>query len=177
MINRRDFLKLTAAAGAGIALPSVKSGKLGGVQRALAEPAAPGIGLSDPAIQPRFTEYAPNALNPGFKFTSPNGKFKVAAMPSMQQTGLVDDLGNKLWTPVWGYGENGRTPTWPGKTFEVQSGVPIEVMWQNKLGPGHLLPVDTSLHWAYSLHGYEGVTVASVVIDEGDRVLPSVAVP
>lgn len=138
-------------------LPSIRGGGVGVARRALAAEAAPG--LSDPALQPKFVEYAPNALDPGFKFTSPNGKFKVAAMPSMQQTGLVDGSGSKLWTPVWGYGENGGTPTWPGKTFEVQSGVPIEVKWENKLGTGHLLPVDTSLHWAYSLHGYEGYTI------------------
>jgi FtsP/CotA-like multicopper oxidase with cupredoxin domain len=141
-------------------VPVTKSGKLGGAQRALAARAALGIGLSDPAVQPKFQVYAPNALDPGFRFSSANNKFKIIASESMQQTGLWDPGTEEfLWTPVWGYGENGRTPTWPGRTFEVQSGVPVEVKWENKLKGQHLLPVDTSLHWAYSLPGYEGYAI------------------
>ncbi len=55
--------------------------------------------------------------------------------------------------------------TWPGRTFEVQHGVPTTVLWENNLfGRNgkpleHLLPVDTSLHWAYALHGYEMYTI------------------
>ena len=85
-------------------------------------------------------------------------------------TGLVNTAGGvagaPVPTPVWGYGSPSLGYTWPGRTFEVQSGVPIEVMWENRLkGKGgnlpHLLPVDTSLHWAYSLPGYEKYTIAN----------------
>ncbi len=73
-----------------------------------------------------------------------------------------------LSTPVWGYGSPSRGYTWPGKTFEVQKDVPIEVKWENRLVDPvtgaflpHLLPVDTSLHWCYSLPGYTQFTLAN----------------
>jgi FtsP/CotA-like multicopper oxidase with cupredoxin domain len=64
--------------------------------------------------------------------------------------------GDPLDTPVWGYGKdnwNGGTPTWPGPTFEGKSKRKITVKWENRLGTEHLLPVDETLHWCYSLHG------------------------
>lgn len=67
--------------------------------------------------------------------------------------------------------------SWPGRTLEVDSAAdPIEVTWENDLvGPGnrplpHLLPVDGSLHWAYSLHGYEFNSIE----DDGVPVVPHV---
>jgi FtsP/CotA-like multicopper oxidase with cupredoxin domain len=79
-------------------------------------------------------------------------------------------------TTIWGYGDK-NTYTWPGRTFQVQSGVPLEVMWENKLLDANEKPLpvfltgkdntasgfgdytgrsvaDESLHWAYSLEGY-----------------------
>jgi FtsP/CotA-like multicopper oxidase with cupredoxin domain len=57
--------------------------------------------------------------------------------------------------------------TWPGRTFEIKNvlagGPPeTEVFWANALNgvTNHLLPVDTSLHWCYSLHGYTRNTIA-----------------
>jgi FtsP/CotA-like multicopper oxidase with cupredoxin domain len=94
------------------------------------------------------------------------GKFKVAVGPSVQQTGLVDGSGTPLNTPVFGYGTPDSFYSWPGRTFEVKSGEPIEVKWENRLWDAygmplqHLLPVDESLHWAYSLHGYEQYSIA-----------------
>jgi len=163
-INRRDFIKLTAAAGAGFMLPSVKSGRLGGVRGALAAPAAPG--LSDPSLQPKFQVYAPNALHPGFKFMpNPKGQYSVAIRETSNHvTGLVNPKnGRPLRTTIWGYGDDENGPTWPGRTFEVESSLAgvgsnsdqeTRVRWANELqGKKHLLPVDTNLHWAYSLHG------------------------
>lgn len=153
MITRRRFLRNTGLLGAGMALPWTLKWR-----QAIGAPAA--TGLSDPALQPKFTEMAPNALDPGFKFYSPNGKFDVTASESVQFTGLLDpSTGASLPTRVWGYGDNPNTVTWPGRTFEVQSGQPVEVKWKNKLPRGHLLPVDTSLHWCYSLAGYEHYTL------------------
>jgi hypothetical protein len=87
-------------------------------------PAAPG--LSDPALQPKFVEYAPNALDPGFLFKDLNQNggavqkpnFCIRIRETLQETGLIDPKnGRRLKTPIWGYGS------------------------------------DTILHWAYSLHG------------------------
>jgi spore coat protein A len=134
----------------------------------LAVPGMVGLVLSDPALQPKFVNLVPDALAPGFKFTAQNNKFKVAVGPAVQQTGLVDAAGNLLSTPVFGYGLPNLGYTWPGRTFEVQSRVPIEVKWENKLVDPvtgaflpHLLPVDTPLHWAYSLMGYTQYTIAN----------------
>jgi hypothetical protein len=99
----------------------------------LAVPGMVGLVLSDPALQPKFVNLVPDALAPGFKFTAQNNKFKVAVGPAVQQTGLVDAAGNLLSTPVFGYGLPNLGYTWPGRTFEVQSRVPIEVKWENKL--------------------------------------------
>ena len=157
--QRRDFLKLTGAAGVTAALP---------FSRWVAKARAAGLipGLSDPAIQPKFTEAVPNALDPGFIYDTSKGKIKVAVGPTVQQTGLVDTSGNPLSTPLWGYGDK-KFYTWPGRTFQVQSGQPLEVKWENRLTDLPYLitsldgesVVDTSLHWAYSLHGYEDFSI------------------
>ena len=158
-VDRRDFLKLTGAVGVTAALPLSQW-----VARARAE----GLidGLSDPALQPKFVEYVPNALDPGFIYDTSSGKIKVAVGPTVQQTGLVNSGGNPLSTPLWGYGDQ-QFYTWPGRTFQVRTGEPLEVMWENRLtGLPFLITnldgepvVDTSLHWAYSLPGYETFSI------------------
>jgi spore coat protein A len=162
MVDRRRFIQIGGLAGAGLMIP-------GWTRRAFGASAA--MGLSDPALQPKFVNLVPDALAPTFKYRPHNKKklkYKVAVGPSVQQTGLVDEMGNALSTPVFGYGSPSDGFTWPGRTFEVQSGVPIEVTWENKLldpvtgAPlPHLLPVDTSLHWAYSLMGYTQYNIAA----------------
>ncbi len=176
-ITRRDFVKLSAASGAGLWLSS----RIGYTARALA--ATQGPGLSDPALQPKFANPVPNALDPGFIFKAKKGKITVDVQQAVQFTGLVGPDGvTPVPTTVWGYGDKGFN-TWPGRTFEVRSGRPLEVKWQNKLvDPATGLPlpylitgkdntsigygdytgrsvVDESLHWAYSLHGYEGYSI------------------
>lgn len=154
-MNRRDFIKLGAAAGAGLAL----SAKLRTVNLAFAVPLAPN--LSDPALQPKFVQIAPNALAPSFKYIPSNGVYTVGVGQASHQTGLLDPGGGLTTTQIFGYGQNG-TYTWPGKTFEIQSGGgTTQVRWENNLGNSHLLPVDTSLHWCYSLPGYDGKTIAN----------------
>jgi FtsP/CotA-like multicopper oxidase with cupredoxin domain len=128
------------------------------VRPARAVPAA--VGLSDPAVQPKFVNLAPNALDPGFKYASNNkGQYSVAVRAGRQMTGLVNPRnGRPLTTRIFGYGDE-RGPTWPGRTFEVNSvsaqGPDATVVrWANELrGQNHPLPIDTNLHWAYSLHG------------------------
>ncbi|HEX6256091.1 MAG TPA: multicopper oxidase domain-containing protein [Euzebyales bacterium] len=161
MLDRRQFIKGTAASGA-----LLYANVLGGVGRALAAPAA--VGLSDPALQPKFVEPAPNALDPGFLFKDLNQNgapvqqpnFSLRVRETGQQTGLINPKnGRRLKTDVWGYGAD--TVSWPGQTFQVMSSLngnggadETVVRWENELqGKKHLLPVDTNLHWAYSLHG------------------------
>jgi FtsP/CotA-like multicopper oxidase with cupredoxin domain len=121
--------------------------------------------LSDPAAQPKFVNLAPNALNPGFKYT-PNvdGSFTVGVGPTTQWTGLVNPSGKPVFTKLFGYGQNGDY-TWPGKTFEIQNAdsggaATTTVKWENNLfKQKHLLSVDTSLHWAYSLEGFKQFSI------------------
>jgi spore coat protein A len=159
MWTRRQFVKASAMSGAALYF-----NVLGGWGRAYAVPLA--AGLSDPALQPKFVELAPNALDPGFLFKDLNENggpvqqpnFSLRVRETVQRTGLVGAKnGRSLRTTVWGYGSD--TVSWPGQTFQVMStsaGGADEtvVRWENELqGRKHLLPVDTNLHWAYSIHG------------------------
>jgi FtsP/CotA-like multicopper oxidase with cupredoxin domain len=165
MVTRRSILKASVAA----AIAGTAPGRYF-IRQAYGS--GSGSVLSDPAEQPMFVNFVPNALDPGFMFDTSSGKVDVEVGQSIQQTGLVDSYGNLLSTTIWGYGSPavGRrrsgSYTWPGRTFEVRSSEPVEVKWKNKLDR---LPmpvtsfgrpvVDTSLHWAYSLHGYEGFSI------------------
>jgi FtsP/CotA-like multicopper oxidase with cupredoxin domain len=136
-----------------------------------------GPGLSDPAVQPMFANEVPNALDPGFIYDTSKGKIKVAVDQTVQMTGLVGSDGvTPVPTTLWGYGDD-KYYTWPGRTFQVKSNEPLEVKWENRLGRLPYLitgkdntslgfgdytgrsVVDTSLHWAYSLHGYEQYSI------------------
>jgi FtsP/CotA-like multicopper oxidase with cupredoxin domain len=178
MANRRQFIKYSGLAGAGLWAQS----KLGWVRTVFATTQGPG--LSDPALQPKFANPVPNAMDPGFIYNAKKGKIKVAVGQTMHQTGLVGTDGvTPVPTTVWGYGDK-QLYTWPGRTFQVRSGEPLEVKWENRLiDPlGNPLPylitgkdntsigfgdytgrsvVDTSLHWAYALHGYEAFGIAT----------------
>lgn len=157
-MSRRQILKAGACAGAGMMLPWSFN------RKAYAESLS--YGLSDPALQPKFAELAPNALDPGFLFKDLNQNgmpvqkpnFSIRMKEVTQQTGLINPRnGRKLNTRIWGYGND--TVTWPGQTIQVMSksaGGSDEtlVRWSNELqGKKHLLPVDTNLHWCYSLKG------------------------
>ena len=163
--SRRDFIRTAGVGGVGFYLLSTVGGV--GLARAGAVPAAPG--LSDPAMQPLFANPVPNAADPAFSYPAKAGtKYDIEVGPTVQQTGLVDPAtGVPLSTPVFGYGSMGAY-SWPGRTIFATRDQPIEVKWKNKLldpvtgAPlPHLLPVDTSLHWAYSLPGYENYTLAA----------------
>lgn len=144
MFKRRDFIKATAAAGAGIAL--------GGRWR-LAR--AQGT-LLDPFLQPRFINPLPNPLDSGFIFQqASSGHYEIGVYEFAQSLGLVDPV---LGTPLpkaklWGYGASGQLPTYPGRTLVVRKDTPVTVRWTNDLPGGHFLPVDTSLHWASHTDG------------------------
>ncbi len=140
--------------------------------------------LADPKIQALFVQQAPNALHPSFKFkkddeqqhdkkseSQTDANYNIVIQQAVHQTGLINAAGNLLNTTIWGYGSNdddesGTMVSWPGKTFEVKSHKAISINWSNQLIDArgkplpHLLPVDESLHWCYSLKGYENVTLA-----------------
>jgi FtsP/CotA-like multicopper oxidase with cupredoxin domain len=154
-LTRRQLIKAGLISGAGMMLPLRFL-----PPKAFAVPAA--VGLSDPALQSKFVNPVPNAADPAFSFKGKKNKYTVEVGPAVQQTGLINPTtGALLSTAVFGYGEKGKY-SWPGKTIFAQSGEPVEVFWKNKLTDpvtglplDHILPIDTSLHWAYSLPGYE----------------------
>jgi FtsP/CotA-like multicopper oxidase with cupredoxin domain len=167
-MKRRDFLTL-----------SIKSAMAAGFTSAIpasllfshsSHAAILAAGLSDPAAQPLFTNLAPNAMSAGFKFV-PNkfNRLTIQTAQTTQMTGLVSMKKNGKTKPVpttvWGYGDSNGV-SWPGKTIERHvSDAPLEIVWENNLTNRggkplpHLLPIDTSLHWAYSLPGYEQFSI------------------
>ncbi|HID36576.1 MAG TPA: hypothetical protein EYP39_04260 [Ghiorsea sp.] len=159
-ITRRGSLKTSVYIGAGSIFPSA-----GLLQNAQGQVLM--TGLSDPALQPKFQQLAPNALDPSFKFKAKSNKkpkFKIFVKQTTHMTGLIGVGGNPVSTTIWGYGQKKQGVTWPGRTFEVQSGKMIKVKWENKLKKKkkllpHLLPVDNTFHWAYSLHGFQQYSI------------------
>jgi spore coat protein A len=102
-----------------------------------------------------FAEHAfENALPiPGvIDATKGNGRDITLQVHQISQfLGLYDSDDNPLDTTVWGYGTGIGNTSYPGPTILAYEGVPITVHWENKLPlTGHLLPVDTSLHFADS---------------------------
>ncbi|HEX6141185.1 MAG TPA: hypothetical protein VFZ01_00580, partial [Geminicoccaceae bacterium] len=144
MFSRRRFLKTSAFVGAGTAASWAWH-----LKRAGAEPLA--MGLSDPALQPKFVEPAANALDRAFLYNNFSGQgapvadlsFTVRAGNTIQETGLVAPSGRRLRTALYGYGND--LITWPGQTSQVQKGDHETVVrWANEIeGRRHLLPVDT----------------------------------
>ena len=161
MTTRREFLKYGGATGVAMVAAQMR------FMRVLGSPLL--AGLSDPASQPKFEEIVPNALDPGFIYNvRRSGRIRVGVDQTRQQTGLVDSIGNKLWTTIWGYGDQrDKVYTWPGRTFEVKRDEQLQVRWENKLRKKPFLitglngrsVVDTSLHWAYSLHDYKKYSI------------------
>ena len=174
--TRRQLLKTGLAGGAGMMLP---------LKFNLANAMTAGPGLSDPSMQPKFVVFVPNALDPGFIFSPRNANkntYRIDVGQTVQFTGLVAPDGiTPVPTTVWGYGDRG-VYTWPGRTLLSRSDTALEVKWRNMLMDANGLPlppiitgkdnstlgygdytgrsvVDTSLHWCYSLPGYEAFTI------------------
>lgn len=133
--------------------------------------------LLDPATQPKFVNDLPDALAPGFIYTptdiGDHDFYEVGVYPIEQPLGLIDPLtGAPLLTRCFAYGTGPGFPnaTYPGRTFIVQRDRKVKVRWTNNLtddgtptGPviPHLLPVDETLHWAFSLPGYHMNSIAT----------------
>jgi spore coat protein A, manganese oxidase len=126
-------------------------------------------GLLDPDTQPKFVELVPEVLSPHFKIILPSTVLQIGVYSIQHETGLVDKDGNRLITPVFGYGTRQDTASWPGPTLEARMNVPTKVQWVNKLVNVTSLPftslvgdrslVDTTIHWAYSITGYRNYSI------------------
>jgi spore coat protein A len=145
MLTRRRFVGLGAMAGAGAMISWPRILRANG-------------SLLDPLRQPKFVNPLPNPLDPAFVYQPvvPGGAYYEIGMRQFQQSlGLVDpDTGTPLMTTVWGYGTATQAPTYPGRTIVARKDLPVLVRWSNELIDGsgtplpHLLPIDTSVHWA-----------------------------
>jgi len=149
-------------------------------------------GLLDPSTQSLFVTDVPNPLDPSYLYypkeyltedyddpTMYEQRISVAACRNDNHiTGLVDEDGNTMYTPIYGYQDydengGGGDCLWPGKTFVVESYTSLFVKFENKIDmkDGYILTdingertvVDTSLHWSYSLDGYTGNDVEKTV--------------
>ena len=88
------------------------------------------------------------------------------------ETGLVDPIsGGYLQTKVWAYGTSAETASWPGPLLVSDTNVPTTIQWRNELWDvtqhpftsldGGLPVLDPTLHWAFSIHGYEDYSLES----------------
>ncbi len=158
-MNRRRFLKAGLVAGASMLLPWQR------VMQVLAQ------GVLDPLTQPKFANPLPVLANIGGRFdVTGGGTHEVRMTQFSQQLGLVDPVtGAPLSTTVWGYQFPGQAQgTYPGFTFVARRDVPVDVRWVNALEDAvtgdplpHVLPVDTSIHWANPA-GWPGIGVPVV---------------
>jgi len=155
MISRRAFLKLGAAAGAGLYFTARSGGKLLKVKAQI-----PG-GTLDPLSVPKYATplLVPPAMPRAGKVKVRGGKnidyYEIAMRQFPQQ---ILPAGFPM-TTVWGYGpaiaQNGpQIFNAPSLTIEAKYNKPVRIKWINELVDAngnylsHLLPVDATLHWA-----------------------------
>lgn len=127
--------------------------------------------------QPKFVNDFVNVLDEEFIFQREhqNGgvdRYTILKQPLLADIGLFDKQGNRLFTPMYGYGTEEQAPTFPGRTFIVKSRKPIQVLWKNELldqdtgRPLPLfkyLPVDKTIHMAMPMDpGYPKSGIPSV---------------
>jgi spore coat protein A, manganese oxidase len=166
MLNRRDLMKLGAAAGAGLLLP-------GGVnaQRLLRRSGARQLaairgGTLDLATIPRYV--MPLVIPPAMPETGtviqpgsgPVDYYEIAVRQFQQQ---ILPAGMPA-TTVWSYGSVNHAGTfnYPAFTIEGRFNRPVRVRWINDLKDSnggylsHLLPIDPTLHWANPPGGVAG---------------------
>lgn len=110
---------------------------------------ARGLQILDPTTLTKYLDPLPNPLS---NVISPVGVDGGIDLYHVEISQFTQTLHSQLPpTTVWGY--NG---TYPGPTFNVDSGVPIKVDWVNKLIDGtgtplpHILPYDDTVHGAWS---------------------------
>lgn len=117
--------------------------------------------LLDPYTQPKFVNAVANPLDPSFIFTpetAGGSHYEIGVRQTTQWLGLVDPVtGAPLQTTVWGYANNAdptQGTTYPGRTIVAQKDQALTFRWLNQLVDSsgdplsHLLPIDSTLHWA-----------------------------
>ncbi len=159
MLNRRQFLKLSAAAGAGMLVPWQLD-----VQRALAGPylQAAQTPLPGSAI-PQFVDPLPglDVIIAGTGQIELHSKeFQAPVMPST----FVPAAGTYTGTYVWGYLQptQAARASYIGPVIVAERGTPTQIKWVNGLGDtagSNVLAwtqsTDQTLHWADPL--YQGM--------------------
>ena len=166
MLNRRDLVKLGAAAGAGLLLPGgVDARRLFGGSRARRLAAIRG-GTLNPTTIPKYA--MPLVVPPAMPKTGtiiqrgsgPVDYYDIAVRQFQQQ---ILPSGMPA-TTVWSYGsvQNPGTFNYPAFTIESRFNRPVRVRWINDLKDAdggylpHLLPIDPTLHWANPPGGVAG---------------------
>jgi len=112
---------------------------------------APPTGKPIPVDPTKVTKFVDPLPLPGvMQPTTPGGTSYQVGIYQIQQK-LYSGLPP---TTLWGYGTSQATATYPGPTFEVTRGKPIQVTWTNNLVDAagnpiqHPLAVDQTLMWA-----------------------------
>ena len=113
MSNRREFLKLAALAGAGVALPQWTLPAWASVTT----PQTPLLG----STVPRYVDALPTFAGRRVSTTS-----ITAAMQEFQQQILPATFPK---TTVWGYNLNKTGPSYPGVTVEAKKGTPTTITY------------------------------------------------
>jgi spore coat protein A, manganese oxidase len=173
MINRRDFLKLSAAASATLLLYSTNRRIAYGIAR----PPLMRLTQQEPTLNPLDIPKYVDALviPPVFQPSQlpgsgqPYTEYRLAARQFEQQVLPSQGMGGEAGVPfpkttVWGYGSAEDPDDEPASfhspsfTIEARKDETVRVHWINQLvnAPGseealylpHLLPVDQTLHWA-----------------------------
>ena len=155
MVSRRDFLlSSSAVCAAALVVPSALFPRNAIAQAVTAVLNANRV--------PQFDNILVNPLDPAFIFQPTIDPITSAHSYTLSiQQFVTNTIGLRtrprrplLNTTVWGYGTAGQAPTFPGRSFEVQSGTPITVTYQNDLVNAagaaipHALAIDTTLDWA-----------------------------
>lgn len=91
------------------------------------------------AEQPKFVNKLVNILDRDYIFKPDyndhccNDHYKISREPFIADLGVVDGAHHPLFTPMFGYASKNQSPTYPGRTFIVNSFKKTKVLWENKL--------------------------------------------
>jgi spore coat protein A len=166
MLNRREFLKLSAAAGASVLVPwdvSLRGGPGVRVPRAFAQ--IPGGTLAPGDVDKFVLPLVKPPAMPG-DFKKNKDQYRIGVRQFTQR--ILSPPHPK--TTVWSYGDirkkkhmfDGGTFNYPAFTIEAKWNKTTQVQWRNELVDAngnflpHLLPVDQTLHWANPPGGLAG---------------------
>jgi spore coat protein A len=131
--NRRDFLKLCAASVPALALAN------GFGAREPNSPASAQTAYRTPSTLDRYIDPLPIP-----KRLIPHGTRKDKVQYGVRMVEFKHQMHSQLPpTTAWGY--EGQ---YPGPTIEAMSGVPVEVIWENRLPTRHIFQVDPRIHGA-----------------------------